>query len=141
MTGQGRGAIGPTAGPGYAEYAVVTGRVAFVAGQCPLDDAGAVVGGADVGVQTAQVAANLRLRLAELGAGPDAVVRTTVYVVGDDAALSAAWSVLRDSGATGDPMAPSTLLGVTRLGHPGQLVEIDAIVALGDAAGAAGGAA
>ena len=130
MTEQGRGRVGPTARPGYAEYAVVSGRVAFVAGQCPLDEGGAVVGGADVGAQTAQVAANLRRQLAELGAGPDAVVRTTVYVVGDDAALSAAWSALRASGATGDPMAPSTLLGVTRLGHPGQLVEVDAVVAL-----------
>lgn len=121
----------PIARPGYAEFAVAdAGRLAFVAGQCPLDDEGRVVAEGDVGEQTTHVAARLRHRLGELGVGPDAVVRTTVYVVGDQDALAAAWRAFRASGSTGDPMAPSTLLGVTRLGHPGQLVEIDAVVAL-----------
>jgi enamine deaminase RidA (YjgF/YER057c/UK114 family) len=136
MTGQRREARGRTAQPGYAEFAVATGPLAFVAGQCPLDDDGALVGEGDVVAQTVQVAANLRRRLEELDADPNAVVRTTVYVVGDDAALTAAWSQLRASGITGDPMAPSTLLGVTRLGYVGQLVEVDAVVALDPADGA-----
>ncbi|HSJ45771.1 MAG TPA: hypothetical protein VK923_13910 [Euzebyales bacterium] len=63
-------------------------------------------------------------------ATPGYVVRTTVYVVGPQDALATAWSVFRDSGVSGTPMAPSTLLGVARLGYEGQLVEVDAIVLL-----------
>lgn len=121
-----------TAGPGYAEMAVASGRLAFLAGQCPLDDADNVVGPGDVGAQTRQVVVNLRTCLDTLGVGPDAVVRSTVYVVGDQEDLATAWSVFRESGITGVPVAPSTLLGVERLGYTGQLVEIEAVVALGD---------
>lgn len=135
MTGQRREPRGRIAQPGYAEFAVTTGPVAFIAGQCPLDDDDALVGEGDVVAQTVQVAANLRRRLGELDAGPNAVLRTTVYVVGDHDALTAAWSQLRASGVTGDPMAPSTLLGVSRLGYAGQLVEVDAVVALDAADG------
>ena len=39
--------------------------------------------------------------------------------------LVAAWDVV--SAAFGDQDAPSTLLGVTVLGRPGQLVEIEAV--------------
>ena len=63
-------------------------------------------------------------------ATPGYVVRTTVYVVGPQDALATAWSVFRDSGVSGTPMAPSTLLGVARLGYEGQLVEVDANVLL-----------
>ena len=121
-----------TAGPGYAEMAVASGRLAFLAGQCPVDDAGNVVGAGDVGAQTRQVVTNLRTCLDTLGVGPDAVVRSTVYVVGDQEDLATAWSVFRESGITGVPVAPSTLLGVERLGYTGQLVEIEAVVALDD---------
>lgn len=121
-----------TAGPGYAEMAVTSGRLAFLAGQCPLDDAGNVVGLDDVGAQTRQVVDNLRRCLNTLGVGPDAVVRSTIYVVGDQDDLATVWSVFRRSGVTGAPVAPSTLLGVERLGYTGQLVEIEAVVALDD---------
>jgi enamine deaminase RidA (YjgF/YER057c/UK114 family) len=112
--------------------AVTSGRLAFLAGQCPLDDAGNVVGLDDVGAQTRQVVDNLRRCLNTLGVGPDAVVRSTVYVVGDQDDLATVWSVFRRSGVTGAPVAPSTLLGVERLGYTGQLVEIEAVVALDD---------
>jgi enamine deaminase RidA (YjgF/YER057c/UK114 family) len=122
---------GRTAGPGYAEMAITTGvRLAWIAGQCPLDEAGALVAAGDVAGQTRQVVANLRTCMIDVGARPEHVVRTTVYVVGDQDALATAWSVFRDSGISGQPMAPSTLLGVQRLGHEGQLVEIDAVVLL-----------
>lgn len=122
---------GRTAGPGYAEMSVTTGaRFAFLAGQCPLDGDDRLVGDGDLVTQTVQVIANLRRCLADLGVGPDRVVRTTVYVVGDQDALARAWAVFRDSGIAGEPMAPSTLLGVQRLGYAGQLVEIDAIALL-----------
>lgn len=122
---------GRTATPGYAEMSITTGvRLAWLAGQCPLDDEGRLVGSGDLVAQTRQVITNLRTCMVDVGAGPDAVVRTTVYVVGTQDALATAWSVFRDSGVSGTPMAPSTLLGVVRLGYEGQLVEVDAIVLL-----------
>jgi len=122
---------GRTATPGYAEMSITTGvRLAWLAGQCPLDDEGRLVGSGDLVAQTRQVITNLRTCMVDVGAGPDTVVRTTVYVVGTQDALATAWSVFRDSGVSGTPMAPSTLLGVVRLGYEGQLVEVDAIVLL-----------
>lgn len=122
---------GRTAGPGYAEMSITTGvRLAWLAGQCPLDDDGRLVGPGDVAAQTTQVVANLGACMTDIGVGPAQVVRTTVYVVGGQDALATAWAVFRGSGVSGTPMAPSTLLGVACLGYDGQLVEVDAIVLL-----------
>lgn len=121
---------GRTARPGYAEIAVTSGRLAFLAGQCPLDDDDNLVGSGDVVVQTWQVVANLRACFDALGVGPTAVIKSTIYVVGDQEDLATVWSVFRESGITGTPVAPSTLLGVERLGYTGQLVEIDAVVSI-----------
>jgi enamine deaminase RidA (YjgF/YER057c/UK114 family) len=110
---------------------ITTGvRLAWLAGQCPLDEDGRVVGPGDVVAQARQVISNLRTCMVDVGAGPEQVVRTTVYGVGGTDALAAAWSVFRESGISGAPMAPSTLLGVAALGYEGQLVEVDAIVLL-----------
>jgi hypothetical protein len=40
-----------------------------------------------------------------------------------------AWQVVRN--ALGDHDAPSTLLGVAAFGHPGQLVEVEAVAVTG----------
>jgi enamine deaminase RidA (YjgF/YER057c/UK114 family) len=54
------------------------------------------------------------------------VLKTTIFVASaEQADLVAAWDVIR--AAFGDHDAPSTLLGVTVLGYPGQLVEIEAV--------------
>jgi enamine deaminase RidA (YjgF/YER057c/UK114 family) len=64
--------------------------------------------------------------LAAAGAALTDVVKTTVYVASADRAdLVAAWDVVR--AAFGDHDAPSTLVGVAVLGHPDQLVEVEAI--------------
>ena len=109
-------------------YAAVTGadRVAFTAGACPLDAEGRTVAVGDVVGQAEQVMANLVATLAACGAGLPDVVRSTVYVATterDD--LGAVWEVVR--GAFGDHDAPSTLLGVSVLGWPDQLVEVEAV--------------
>jgi enamine deaminase RidA (YjgF/YER057c/UK114 family) len=113
--------------PGYHHVTVVeAGRLAFLAGQCPLDQHGTVVGVDDVEAQVDQVAANAMTALAAAGAGPEHVVRSVIYVVSDDTAvLASVWRRFNDS-----PLAPafttaSTLLGVARLGFTGQLVELD----------------
>lgn len=57
----------------------------------------------------------------------DADVRQlVVYVVREPANLSAAWQVVTES--FDGQVPPATLLGVARLGHAGQLVEVDATV-------------
>ncbi len=109
-------------------YAAVTdpGRMVFTAGACPLDADGSTVAVGDVAGQARQVMANLVTALAAAGAGPSDVLKTTVYVAtADRADLLAAWQVVRET--FGDHDAPSTLVGVTLLGHPDQLVEVEAV--------------
>ena len=115
----------------YACAAVVPAgsRLVLTAGACPLDADGRTVGVGDVAAQARQVVANLRTALADAGADLDDVVRTTVHVASTDQGdLVAAWEVVRDALAPHDP--PSTLLGVTALGCPDQLVEVDAVALL-----------
>lgn len=117
--------------PGYTEIAVTGGqRLVLLACQCPLDADGQLVGGDDVRAQTRQVVENLQTCLDAAAVPPGNVLKTTVYVVGDRPALLAAWKVFADSGVTGVPLAPSTLIGVTSLGFEGQLVEIEALAVL-----------
>jgi enamine deaminase RidA (YjgF/YER057c/UK114 family) len=109
-------------------YAAVTdpGRMVFTAGACPLDADGAVVSVGDVAGQARQVMANLSTALEAAGAGLSDVLKTTVFVAtADRADLVAAWDVVR--AAFADHAAPSTLVGVTLLGYPGQLVEVEAV--------------
>lgn len=101
----------------------------FAAGACPLDQEGQVTGLGDVEAQARQAVANLAAALEAAGAGLTGVLKTTIYVASADRAdLVAAWNVIRE--AFGEHDAPSTLLGVTVLGYPGQLVEIEATAAI-----------
>lgn len=115
------------AGVPYA-YASVGGPAAlvFTAGACPLDPDGNVIGPGDVAAQAGQVVSNLAEALAAAGSGLSRVLKTTVYVASSQREdLVAAWEVI--SSAFGEHDVPSTLLGVTVLGYPGQLVEIEAV--------------
>src|SRR5213076_762826 len=102
------------------------GSLIFTAGACPLDDRGEVVGAGDVRAQASLAVANLATALTESGATLADVLKTTVFVASAERAdLVAAWDVV--SAAFGEHDAPSTLLGVTVLGYPDQLVEIEAV--------------
>jgi enamine deaminase RidA (YjgF/YER057c/UK114 family) len=109
----------------------MAGRTAFLAGQCPIDAAGGLVGDGDLDAQIDQVVANAMIAIGAVGAEPGDVVRTVIYVVSDDrSVLGAAWDRL-----TRSPLGPafttaSTLLGVAQLGFHGQLVEVDLTAAL-----------
>jgi enamine deaminase RidA (YjgF/YER057c/UK114 family) len=120
--------------PGYHHVTVVESRrLAFLAGQCPLDRAGVVVGEGDVEIQVDQVAANALAALAAVGAGPEHVVRSVIYVATDDNdVLSAVWRRFNLSVIAPAFTTASTLLGVARLGFRGQLVELDLTAALPD---------
>ena len=110
----------------YAYATVSPGGTVHAAGACPLDEDGHVVAPGDVSAQAARVMANLEQALRAAGCGLDDVLKTTVYVASSTRAdLVAAWDVVR--AAFGDHDAPSTLLGVSVLGYPDQLVEVEAV--------------
>jgi enamine deaminase RidA (YjgF/YER057c/UK114 family) len=115
----------------YAYAAAPHGRslYVFTAGACPLDGSGGVVAAGDVAAQASQVMDNLGVALRVAGAALDDVVKTTVYVASSAREdLVTAWLVVRERFGDHDP--PSTLLGVTVLGYPEQLVEVEAVAAL-----------
>ncbi|MFG1962692.1 RidA family protein [Nonomuraea sp. NPDC049028] len=120
--------------PGYSHITVVeAGRTAFLAGQCPLDVTGALVGEGDLDAQVDQVVANALTALATVNARPEQVVRSVIYVVvsQDTTALGGVWQRLLDSPLAAAFTTASTLLGVAQLGFAGQLVELDLTAALG----------
>jgi enamine deaminase RidA (YjgF/YER057c/UK114 family) len=113
----------------YAAVAHDVSRLVFSAGACPLDELGATVAVGDASGQAEQVMANLTTALHAAGAGLTDVVKTTVYVASQRREdLRAAWEVV--SRHLGDHDVPSTLLGVTVLGYPDQLVEVEAVAAI-----------
>ena len=99
----------------------------FTAGACPLDEEGRVVAPGDHEAQARRAVENLVSALAEHGASPASLLKTTIFVVaGDRADLGRVWDVV--SARLG--RTPSTLLGVSLLGYPEQLVEIEAVAAV-----------
>jgi enamine deaminase RidA (YjgF/YER057c/UK114 family) len=115
------------ANPGYHHVTVSSAvRMVYLAGQCPLNEAGELTGDGDLAAQVGQVISNILVALSAVGAGPADVVRTVIYVVSADRAdLSNVWQILRSSTMADALTSASTLLGVSQLGYPGQLVEID----------------
>ena len=115
--------------PDYAHASLVAGQeLVHTAGAVPLDAEGKLVGAGDFAEQARQTLANLTAALAAVGARPEDVVKTTVYVVASEQAeLAQVWDVVRRSELAG---VPSTLLGVSLLGYAGQLVEIEAVAVL-----------
>lgn len=113
---------------GYSHVTISSvGRLAHLAGQCPLDLTGHVVGEpGDYAAQTEQVITNCLAVLKAAGATPADVVRSVVYVVSPDSSvLSAVWRQLNASPLAAAFTTASTLLGVAALGYRGQLVEVD----------------
>ena len=110
----------------HYQYAQRVGSQLFLAGQVPQAADGSIVAPGDPCAQASQCLANLNKVLAVHGfAAPD-IRRLVVYVVGERENLTRAWAGVQQwfSGT----VPPATLLGVACLGHPGQLVEVDATV-------------
>jgi len=112
------------------EYGAVAppGAILFTAGACPLDEEGNLIGLGDLTEQATAALENLRAVLHLYGTGPEHLVRTTIYVVGDRDDLTRVWEVIATGLAPNRP--PSTLLGVSTLGYRDQLVEIEGIAAI-----------
>lgn len=118
--------------PAYSHASVVEAgtKLAFLAGSVPLDADGELVGAGDPVRQAEQVIANLEEQLRAVGSDFAHVLSTDVYVVTTEpAVLAAVWKVVEASGLSTGPHS-STLLGVSCLGYPGQLVEITATAAV-----------
>ena len=120
----------PTLYPGapyeYAAIAPAGSRLVFVAGACPLNDAGEVLAPGDYEHQAHAALENLKVALEAAGSSFDQVLKTTVYVASaDQAQLVRVWTVVEQAFTPAKP--PSTLLGVATLGYSGQLVEIEAV--------------
>ena len=111
--------------PGY-RYAEQVGDQLFVAGQVPQDASGAIIAPGEARRQAAVCLDNLSTILAVHGFETADVRRLVVYVVGEQDDVTTAWSGVLDWFDGSVP--PATLLGINRLGFPGQVVEIDATV-------------
>mgnify|MGYP002737405931 CR=1 FL=1 len=119
----------PSAPYAYAATAPAGSRLIFLAGACPLDDEGLTVTPGDYAAQAARCVQTLRDALGAAGATLTDVISTRVLVASAARAdLVAVWDVI--AAAFGAHAVPSTLLGVTVLGYPDQLVEIEAIAAV-----------
>jgi enamine deaminase RidA (YjgF/YER057c/UK114 family) len=92
--------LSPAAPYAYAATAPADARLIFLAGACPIDAQSEVVSAGDYAAQAEACLSN----------------------------LVTAWDVVR--AGFGEHDAPSTLLGVTVLGYPDQLVEIEAVAAV-----------
>jgi enamine deaminase RidA (YjgF/YER057c/UK114 family) len=113
----------------YAATAPAGTRFIFLAGSCPLTADGATAAVGDYRGQAVQALANLRTALFDASAGLTDVIFTRVLVatsVRSD--LVAAWDVVAEEFGPHD--VPSTLVGVSVLGYPDQLVEIEAVAAV-----------
>jgi enamine deaminase RidA (YjgF/YER057c/UK114 family) len=119
--------LSPSVQYAYAATAPAGARIVTLAGACPLDADGNVVSGS-ISDQTRAAFANMVAALHDAGAELTDVMSTRLLVAtADQEDLWEAWSVFRT--AMGSHDAPSTLLGVTVLGYPGQLVEIESMAA------------
>ncbi|MFD8071080.1 RidA family protein [Streptomyces sp. NPDC059718] len=112
---------------GYSQ-AVQAGDTLYISGQLSHDSAGTFVGTGDFELQMSTTLDNLDRVLEHFGAGRDQIVETTVLVRGlrdhfdTVARLHAAYC--------GDHRPTSTVMGVSDLALPDQLVEIGAVVRL-----------
>ena len=117
-----------TAPYAYASIVPEGSRVIYLAGSCPLDANGGVSPESDIPGQASRCLDNLEIALAAADATLADVVSTRVLVATTGREdLSLAWRVVAER--FGEHDVPSTLVGVTVLGYPGQLVEIEAVAA------------
>lgn len=119
--------------PGYAyASAVAPGtRLVHLAGACPLEADGSIAPVADYAGQAAKCVENMLSALAAAGGSLSDIAYTRILVASSRREdLGAVWAVVRDAFAAHE--VPSTLVGVTVLGYENQLVEIEAVAAVGE---------
>lgn len=118
---------------GFSQIVVGTGRrLAFIAGQSAYDSQFNLVGRGDHFAQALQAFRNLQTALEAVGAKPEHIVSSTMYVVGLTPEVLERFTSAMSQGLDGRPFPPNaaTLVGVERLAYPEMLVEIAAIAML-----------
>jgi enamine deaminase RidA (YjgF/YER057c/UK114 family) len=124
-------ALSDVASYAYAATAPKDARLVFLAGAWPLDEDGTTAAAGDYAGQAAKCIENMTQALTAANATINDVISTRVLVASSQRAdLVTVWDIVRD--AFGDHDVPSTLVGVTVLGYPDQLVEIEAIAVVVD---------
>ena len=105
-------------------HVVKVGPWVMIAGQTASDTDGNVVGVGDPKAQVGQVMKNLRTAVESVGGNFEDIVKTTVYVVGEEHV-----DAVREARAAYRPEKPptSTLVIVSRLARPEFIVEIEAV--------------
>lgn len=128
---------------GYAQAVRVKNTI-YVSGQLSHDDDGNVVGpassdGSGVGTDTSNMELQMRTTyanaakvLARFGAELQHVVDEVVYAIDMDAAFAVAGPVRKAAYGTDAPQCASTIVQVTRLAIPQQLIEISFTAVLPD---------
>jgi enamine deaminase RidA (YjgF/YER057c/UK114 family) len=114
----------------YADASIVSAdsEVLFLAGACPLDEQGVVVAPGDVAAQTRKALENMDTVLARCQVTLQDVAFVRVLVATDQpGSLGVAWTAVREH--FGSHEVPATLQGVSVLGYPNQLVEIEPVAA------------
>jgi 2-iminobutanoate/2-iminopropanoate deaminase len=96
----------------------------FVSGQAAISADGQLVGADDFECQVRQVFENLQMVLEQAGTGLDAVVKLTVYLT--DMSRLREYTRIKGEFFTGKQPA-STAVGVTALGRPEMLIEVEAV--------------
>ena len=109
---------------GRYTHVVKAGPWVFIAGQTASDENGDVVGVGDPAAQVGQVMKNLRLAVESVGGKFEDILKTTVYVVGEEHL-----DAVREARGKHRPEKPptSTLLVVSRLARPEFIIEIEAV--------------
>lgn len=114
---------------GPYNQAVLAGGWLYCSGQIPLDPAtGVMVGDGDVAAETRQVLSNLEAVLAEAGAKPSDVVRTTVFLadLADFQTVNAIYAEV-----FGEGVSPARACVQVAALPKGARVEIDCVAWLG----------
>lgn len=118
----------------YAQLSIASGsRLVHLSGQVARDADGGPVGQGDLAAQTAQAFRNVGAALHAAGATFDDVAKLTVYVVDwrPEKMAQLGEGLQQVAGELrGDPRRPITLIGVSALGEPDLLIEIEAIAVL-----------
>jgi 2-iminobutanoate/2-iminopropanoate deaminase len=107
--------------------AVRAGDLLFLSGVVPVDGEGNLVGDDDIVEQARAVFDGLRRVLASAGAGPQDVVKVTIFLT--DVDDRPAINPLRQE-FFGDVRPASTLVEVSRLAVPGAKIEVEAVAVI-----------
>lgn len=106
------------------------GQTLHLAGQVAWDKDYQLVGGDSIVEQAKQVFANLKQVLAEVGAGPEHLVRLRTYLVNHTTEDVMALSQMLNEFYEDHPPAANTMIGVQQLALPGFRIEIEGVAVI-----------